>query len=90
MKDAVLLNTRGTHELLKIAENLKHLEAFIHVSTTFINPDKKVIEEKVINTLIKYCIDLYLNVSNLIYSFILLLLIGKQRLPLLKLMMQKL
>lgn len=48
LKDAVLLNTRGTHELLKIAENLKHLQALIHVSTTFINPDKKVIEEKVI------------------------------------------
>lgn len=48
LKDAVLLNTRGTHELLKIAEKLKHLQALIHVSTTFINPDKKVIEEKVI------------------------------------------
>ncbi|BET02124.1 Male sterility protein [Nesidiocoris tenuis] len=34
---AVKLNTRGTHELLKMAENFKKLEVFEYVSTTYCN-----------------------------------------------------
>lgn len=47
LKSAILLNTRGTHELVKIATTLKNLKAFIHVSTTYSNPDKRVVEERV-------------------------------------------
>lgn len=49
LRSAILLNTRGTHELVKIAGNLKRLKAFIHVSTTYSNPDKHIVEEKVSN-----------------------------------------
>uniref|UniRef100_A0A1A9Z4Q0 Fatty acyl-CoA reductase n=1 Tax=Glossina pallidipes TaxID=7398 RepID=A0A1A9Z4Q0_GLOPL len=46
-KDAILLNTRGAFELIKIAECLKKLKAFIHISTTYSNPDRQVVEEKI-------------------------------------------
>uniref|UniRef100_A0A1A9WVE9 Fatty acyl-CoA reductase n=1 Tax=Glossina brevipalpis TaxID=37001 RepID=A0A1A9WVE9_9MUSC len=46
-KDAILLNTRGAFELIKIAESLKKLKAFIHISTTYSNPDRHVVEEKI-------------------------------------------
>ncbi|XP_037888831.1 putative fatty acyl-CoA reductase CG5065 isoform X1 [Glossina fuscipes] len=46
-KDAILLNTRGAFELIKIAEGLKKLKAFIHISTTYSNPDRHVVEEKI-------------------------------------------
>ncbi|KAG5667724.1 hypothetical protein PVAND_015695 [Polypedilum vanderplanki] len=38
LKDAILLNTRGTREICKIAEEMKNLKAFVHVSTSFIVP----------------------------------------------------
>jgi fatty acyl-CoA reductase len=38
IKDAILLNTRGTREVCKIAEDMKDLRAMVHVSTTFIQP----------------------------------------------------
>lgn len=47
LRDAVLLNTRGTREVVKFAETLKNLVVMMHVSTTYSNPDKYVIEEKV-------------------------------------------
>lgn len=46
LKEAVLLNTRGTNELFKFALKLKHLDVFVHVSTTYCNPDQSRIEEK--------------------------------------------
>ncbi len=46
LKHAVLLNTRGTNELCKFALRLRHLNAFVHVSTTYCNPDHIRIEEK--------------------------------------------
>lgn len=48
LRSAILMNTRGTHELLKISTNLKKLKAFVHISTTYSYPDRKYVEEKVI------------------------------------------
>lgn len=47
LKDAVILNTRGTREMIRFAESLKNLCVMMHVSTTYSNPDKYIIEEKV-------------------------------------------
>ncbi|XP_053948997.1 putative fatty acyl-CoA reductase CG5065 [Anastrepha ludens] len=46
LRDAILMNTRGTYELIKIAETLKHLKVFMHVSTTYCYPNRRVVEEK--------------------------------------------
>ncbi|XP_044735577.1 putative fatty acyl-CoA reductase CG5065 [Chrysoperla carnea] len=45
LKDAVLLNTRGTRELMKMALNMKKLKVLLHVSTTYCNTDKKDVHE---------------------------------------------
>lgn len=47
LKLAILLNTRGTHELVKIAEKLPKLKAFVHVSTAYAYPEHYTLEEKV-------------------------------------------
>ncbi|XP_065369036.1 putative fatty acyl-CoA reductase CG5065 [Calliphora vicina] len=47
LRESILMNTRGTHELLKIAVTLKQLIAFIHISTAFINPFISYIKEKI-------------------------------------------
>ncbi|XP_037813458.1 putative fatty acyl-CoA reductase CG8306 [Lucilia sericata] len=47
LRSSILLNTRGTWELVKIAEKLKNLVAFVHCSTAYCNPLEKVVEEKV-------------------------------------------
>lgn len=47
LKYAILLNTRGTVEVLRFAEKLKGIRVVLHVSTTYCNPDKKVVEEKI-------------------------------------------
>lgn len=48
MSYALKLNTRGTHELLKIAKEIKKLEVFQYVSTTYCNVHiQEKVEEKV-------------------------------------------
>lgn len=47
LKDAIILNTRGTVEVLRLAEKLKGIRVLLHVSTTYCNPDKKVVEEMI-------------------------------------------
>ncbi|XP_065357951.1 putative fatty acyl-CoA reductase CG5065 [Calliphora vicina] len=47
LRSSILLNTRGTWELVKIAEKLKNLLAFIHCSTAYCNPFEDVVEERV-------------------------------------------
>ncbi|CAO1418029.1 unnamed protein product [Diamesa hyperborea] len=47
LKDAVLMNTRGTREMIKFAENLKNIKVMMHVSTTYCNTDRPVIEEQI-------------------------------------------
>ncbi|XP_044727613.1 fatty acyl-CoA reductase 1-like [Chrysoperla carnea] len=46
---AILINTRGTREMLRILKQMKNLKVFLHTSTTYCNVDKDVdaIEEKV-------------------------------------------
>ena len=39
---AILLNTRGTREVVYLANEVKNLDVLIHVSTTYCNTDKKV------------------------------------------------
>lgn len=43
----MLLNTRSTAELVKLAVEMEKLEVFLHVSTTYCNTHKDVIEEKI-------------------------------------------
>ncbi|XP_061394557.1 putative fatty acyl-CoA reductase CG8306 [Musca vetustissima] len=47
LRSSILMNTRGTYELVKIAQTLKHLIAFIHCSTAYIYPFGHEIEEKI-------------------------------------------
>ncbi|XP_050515401.1 putative fatty acyl-CoA reductase CG5065 isoform X2 [Diabrotica virgifera virgifera] len=46
LKDAILINIRGTREVAQLALETKNLDFFLHVSTTFCNTDKVVVEEK--------------------------------------------
>lgn len=46
LKEAILLNTRGTREVCKLAMTMPNLKAFIHISTAFVQPKiKHVLEE---------------------------------------------
>ncbi|EDW75357.2 uncharacterized protein Dwil_GK20125 [Drosophila willistoni] len=47
LRSAILMNTRGTHELIKLALQWKKLKAFVHVSTTYSNPSVLEVEERV-------------------------------------------
>lgn len=47
LQSAIILNTRGTHEVIKLALTLSHLVSFVHVSTTYCYPDQRFIDEKV-------------------------------------------
>ncbi|XP_005189252.2 putative fatty acyl-CoA reductase CG5065 [Musca domestica] len=46
MKTSIILNTRGTHEILKLALNLPKLKSFVHVSTTYSHPNLREVDEK--------------------------------------------
>ncbi|CAG9863488.1 unnamed protein product [Phyllotreta striolata] len=46
LKKAIIINVRGTREIAKIALELKNISLFVHVSTTYCNTDKPVVEEK--------------------------------------------
>lgn len=46
LKDAVTFNTLGTHKMLKLAEQIKDLKAFVHVSTAYCQCNEDVLEEK--------------------------------------------
>jgi alcohol-forming fatty acyl-CoA reductase len=48
LHSALILNTRGTHEVIKFAVTLSHLVSFVHVSTTYCYPDHQYIGEKVV------------------------------------------
>lgn len=45
LPQAVLMNTRGTHELILFAERLKNLKVFMHISTAYSNPTRLNIGE---------------------------------------------
>ncbi|XP_045770373.1 putative fatty acyl-CoA reductase CG5065 [Maniola jurtina] len=46
LREAVKFNTMGTQKLLKLAENMKKLEVFVHVSTSFCHDELDVVEDK--------------------------------------------
>lgn len=54
LQSAIILNTRGTHEVIKFALTLEKLVSFVHVSTTYCYPDQRVIDEKVKTKKINY------------------------------------
>ncbi|XP_026465069.1 fatty acyl-CoA reductase 1-like [Ctenocephalides felis] len=47
IKKATLMNTRGTREMMELMLQMPNLVVGVHVSTTYCNTDKNVIEEKV-------------------------------------------
>ncbi|KAH8258935.1 hypothetical protein KR038_009455 [Drosophila bunnanda] len=47
LRTAILMNTRGTHELIKLALGWQKLKTFVHVSTTYANPSILDLEERV-------------------------------------------
>ncbi|KAJ8687687.1 hypothetical protein QAD02_023481, partial [Eretmocerus hayati] len=46
LKRAVLLNTRGTKQMLDLAKEMKKLELFAHISTAYCHLEEKVLGEK--------------------------------------------
>lgn len=42
LKKAVLLNTRGTRQMLELAKEIKHLLLFVHISTAYCHLEEKV------------------------------------------------
>ncbi|XP_012344100.1 putative fatty acyl-CoA reductase CG5065 isoform X1 [Apis florea] len=46
LKKAVLLNTRGTKQMLELAKEMKHLKLFAHISTAYCHLEEKVLGEK--------------------------------------------
>lgn len=47
LHQAVIMNTRGTREIMLFAQSLDHLKVLMHVSTTYSNPAIRVITEKI-------------------------------------------
>lgn len=47
LKYAIILNTRGTREVIQFAETLSNLSVIVHVSTTYCNLKSKVVKEEV-------------------------------------------
>lgn len=46
LHEAVIMNTRGTRELMLFAETLRNLVVLVHVSTTYFNPLQRVVCER--------------------------------------------
>nr|CAI5868742.1 unnamed protein product [Callosobruchus analis] len=46
LKDSIIMNVRGTRETAAFALECQDLEAFMHISTTFCNLDRDVIDEQ--------------------------------------------
>lgn len=50
LKSAILLNTRGTLEMCKVAKTMPQLKALVHVSTAYIQPRNLYVQEKIYPT----------------------------------------
>lgn len=46
LRDAVNFNLNGTHRVLKLAEKLKNLLVFVHVSTAYCHCKEEILDEK--------------------------------------------
>lgn len=47
LKYAVLMNTRGAREVMTFAESLANIKVVLHVSTTYSNPERHIVEEEI-------------------------------------------
>ncbi|XP_018562772.1 putative fatty acyl-CoA reductase CG5065 [Anoplophora glabripennis] len=47
LRDAVIMNARGTREVVLLAKQMRRLEVLVHFSTTYCHTDKRVVEEKI-------------------------------------------
>lgn len=47
IRNAIFLNTRGTHELIKLCQTFKELKVILHVSTAYCNCCSTTVEEKI-------------------------------------------
>ncbi|XP_022171256.1 fatty acyl-CoA reductase 1-like [Myzus persicae] len=47
IRDATIMNVRGTREVVQLAKQMKHLEVLLHVSTAYCNCTREHVEEKV-------------------------------------------
>ncbi|KAL9888209.1 waterproof isoform 2-T2 [Glossina fuscipes fuscipes] len=50
LKMAIAINVNGTKEILKLAKEIHHLKAVVHVSTAFAHCNRRYIEEKFYNS----------------------------------------
>lgn len=48
------LNVLATQKMVRLAQRIKHLEVFIHVSTAYANCDRELIEEVVYQPPVDY------------------------------------
>lgn len=46
LNKSILLNTRGTREVCNLARTMPNLKAFIHISTAYVQPKNKYVQEK--------------------------------------------
>ncbi|KAI5752704.1 hypothetical protein M8J77_019610 [Diaphorina citri] len=46
IKTAVILNTRGTRDMLELSKQMKNLKCFTYISTAYCHPSEKVLEER--------------------------------------------
>ncbi|KAG5674910.1 hypothetical protein PVAND_004855 [Polypedilum vanderplanki] len=54
LKFAVLTNTRGTREVMRLAEKMKNIKVVMHVSTTYSNVYLETVEEKIYPPLVDW------------------------------------
>lgn len=47
LREAILMNTRGTREVCKLAQTMPNLKAFLHVSTAYIQPRNLYVQERI-------------------------------------------
>ncbi|XP_020298170.1 putative fatty acyl-CoA reductase CG5065 [Pseudomyrmex gracilis] len=47
MKDSIKMNTMGTHRVLKLAKQMKHLQVFVHLSTAYCHVDQDELGEHI-------------------------------------------
>lgn len=45
LQESIIMNTRGTREVLNLAKQLKNLKLFAHISTAYCNPQNDVTDE---------------------------------------------
>lgn len=45
IQEAIIMNTRGTREIVCLAKEIKNLVAFVHISTTYCNCNRRIVEE---------------------------------------------